>query len=58
MGGPAPTVWISWKSVQNWGLYRAFLLTCQNSYGRSKEEQHNSDVHKFAILAHLFEALL
>ncbi len=25
MSGPAPTVWISWKSVQNCDLYRNFL---------------------------------
>ncbi len=25
MGRPLPTEWISWKSVQNWDLYRAFL---------------------------------
>ncbi len=25
MSGPPPTLWISWKSVQNCDLYRAFL---------------------------------
>ncbi len=27
MSGPSPTVWISWKSVQNCDLYRNFLYT-------------------------------
>ncbi len=27
MSGPAPTMWISWKSVQNWDLYRNYTYT-------------------------------
>ncbi len=28
MSEPAPTMWISWKSVQNYNLYRNFLYIC------------------------------
>ncbi len=51
MGRPAPTMWISWKLVQNCELYRAFLYICIYVTCRNKRCQppQNKFSHNAAL---------